>query len=142
MGKVIYENKLSCKEDIEGFVLEGQADISFPDGAMKLKSVVNPDEGQKANFVLWCPVSFPSDVSIEWEFRPIKEPGLAILFFAAKGKSGVSVLDGSLMKGTGEYPQYTAEISTLIMSHISEEKSRTRELFTPVTFAKATDFIW
>ena len=138
MGKLIYENHLAKKEDIEGFVLEGQADISFPEGAMRLKSVIDPSEGQKANFVLWCPVSFPSDVCIEWEFKPIKEPGLAIMFFAAKGRSGVPVLDNSLAKRTGEYPQYhSGDINAFHVSYF-----RMRELSILVTSGKATAFIW
>jgi hypothetical protein len=131
MGKIIYENHLAKKEDIEGFVLEGQANISFAGGAMKLKSVVDPKEGQKANFVLWCPVSFPSDVSIEWEFRPIKEPGLAIMFFAAKGKSGVPVLDESLMKRTGEYPQYhSGDINAYHISYFRRKEPDERAFHT------------
>ena len=131
MGKIIYENNLAKKEDIEGFVLEGQADISFPEGAMRLKSVIDPSEGQKANFVLWCPVSFPSDVSIEWEFRPIKEPGLAIMFFAAKGRSGVPVLDSSLSKRTGEYPQYhSGDINAFHVSYFRRKEPDERAFHT------------
>lgn len=131
MGKLIYENHLAKKEDIEGFVLEGQADISFPEGAMRLKSVIDPSEGQKANFVLWCPVSFPSDVSIEWEFRPIKEPGLAIMFFAAKGRSGVPVLDSSLAKRSGEYPQYhSGDINAFHVSYFRRKEPDERAFHT------------
>ena len=131
MGKIIYENSLAKQEDIEGFVLEGKADISFDGGAMKLKSVVDPSEGQKANFVLWCPVSFPSDVSIEWEFRPIKEPGLAIMFFAAKGRSGVPVLDESLEKRTGEYPQYhSGDINAFHVSYFRRKEPDERAFHT------------
>lgn len=131
MGKLIYENHLAKKEDIEGFVLEGQADISFPEGAMRLKSVIDPSEGQKANFVLWCPVSFPSDVCIEWEFKPIKEPGLAIMFFAAKGRSGVPVLDNSLAKRTGEYPQYhSGDINAFHVSYFRRKEPDERAFHT------------
>ncbi|MBE5830252.1 MAG: DUF1961 family protein [Butyrivibrio sp.] len=131
MGKLIYENHLAKKEDIEGFVLEGQADISFPEGAMRLKSVIDPSEGQKANFVLWCPVSFPSDVCIEWEFKPIKEPGLAIMFFAAKGRNGVPVLDNSLAKRTGEYPQYhSGDINAFHVSYFRRKETDERAFHT------------
>lgn len=131
MGKLIYENHLAKKEDIEGFVLEGQADISFPEGAMRLKSVIDPSEGQKANFVLWCPVSFPSDVCIEWEFKPIKEPGLAIMFFAAKGISGVPVLDSSLAKRTGEYHQYhSGDINAFHVSYFRRKEPDERAFHT------------
>ena len=83
MSKVIYDNPLACENDIKDFVLEGEADISFDGGALSIrgKSEAGSD---RLNF--WCPKSFPSDVKIEWEFRPIKEPGTAQLFFAAKEK--------------------------------------------------------
>lgn len=34
MEKLIYENSLSCEEDIKDFVLEGQAKITFQKNAM------------------------------------------------------------------------------------------------------------
>ena len=105
-GKLIYENKLSCEKDVEGFVLEGSANLSFPEGKLRMENALSAAEGQKANYVLWCPEDFPSDVRIEWKFRPIKEPGLAILFFAAKGRNGEDIFADSLAERTGEYVQY------------------------------------
>ena len=101
-GKLIYENKLSCEKDVEGFVLEGSANLSFPEGKLRMENALSAEEGQKANYVLWCPEDFPSDVRIEWKFRPIKEPGLAILFFAAKGRNGEDIFADSLAERTGE----------------------------------------
>lgn len=105
-GKLIYENSLSCEEDIKDFVLEGKAKIDFEDGAMRLENALAAENGQKANYVLWCPEEFPSDVYITWEFKPIKEPGLAIMFFAAKGRNGEDLFAPSLQPRTGEYPLY------------------------------------
>ena len=131
MAKVIYENPLDSKECIKDFILEGEADISFPDGAMRLKSVLSPEEGQKANFVLWCPMSFPSDIMIEWEFRPIKEPGLAMLFFAAKNRNGGSIFDELLDKRTGEYNQYhSGEINTYHVSYFRRKEPAERAFHT------------
>ena len=131
MGKLIYENALASKEDIKGFVLEGQADISFDNKAMRLKNVLDPVEGQRANFVLWCPVAFPSDISIEWEFRPIREPGLAIMFFAAKGRSGVPALDESLAKRCGEYAQYhSGDINAFHVSYFRRKEPDERAFHT------------
>lgn len=59
----------------------GSAEIYFENGKMRMKNALSADLGQKSNFVYWCNEDFPSDVQIEWEFRPIEEPGLAILFF-------------------------------------------------------------
>ena len=94
--ELIYQNSLSCEEDIKGFVLEGSAKISFEEGKMSLDNAMDAANGQKANYVLWCPEDFPSDVFIEWDFRPLREPGLCILFFAAQGINGESIFDESL----------------------------------------------
>lgn len=104
--KLIYENPLACEADIKDFILEGQAKISFPGGRMQLENLMDAENGQKANYVLWCPVDFPADVLITWDFLPIKEPGLCILFFSALGRNGEDIFDGKLAERTGEYPQY------------------------------------
>lgn len=103
---LIYENNLSCQEDIQDFILEGNANITFPNGRMRMENMLDAKQGQKANYVLWCPKDFPADVYITWEFMPIREPGLCILFFAAKGRNGEDLFDKSLQKRTGEYPLY------------------------------------
>lgn len=104
--ELIYENKLSNEDDIKGFVLEGEANISFQDGSMELKNALSADLGQKSNFVLWCDKDFPDDIEITWDFSPIKEPGLCIMFFSAKGLNGESIFDEGLAKRTGEYNMY------------------------------------
>lgn len=76
MSKVIYDNPLACENDIKDFALEGEADISFDSGAMRIKS------GCEA--LLWYKVPLPSDVRIDWEFCPLEDTGAAQLHFAAK----------------------------------------------------------
>ena len=104
--KLIYENPLSCEKDIEGFILEGNAKLSFPEGALRMENAMDASLGQKANFVLWCPEDFPEDVYITWDFKPLNEPGLCILFFAARGMNGESAFSEELNQRTGEYVQY------------------------------------
>lgn len=104
--KLIYENLLSCERDIENFRLEGKANITFCDGKMRMENALAAENGQKANYVLWCPEDFPEDVYITWDFKPLSEPGLCILFFAAKGINGEDIFDPSIKERTGEYPQY------------------------------------
>jgi hypothetical protein len=131
MSKIIYENPLDSQECIGDFILEGKAEISFPEGAMRLKNALSPKEGQKANFVLWCPVSFPSDVRIDWEFRPLEEPGLAMMFFAAKARSGVSIFDETLSKRTGEYKQYhSGDINAFHVSYFRRKEPDERAFHT------------
>lgn len=103
---LIYDNPLASETDIKDFVLEGSAVASFPQGRLRLENALSAAEGQKANYVLWCPQNFPSDVYIQWDFWPVKEPGLSILFFAAQGRNGEDLFDASLAPRTGEYPLY------------------------------------
>jgi hypothetical protein len=104
--KLIYENPLASEGDIKEFILEGQAKFSFENGCLRMENALSTAEGQKANYVFWLNRDFPSDVCIEWDFKPVKEPGLAIMFFAAKGRNGEDIFDDKLVKRTGEYPQY------------------------------------
>lgn len=129
--RLIYENPLSCEEDIKGFVLEGRANISFEGGRMRMENALAAAEGQKANYVLWCPEDFPADVRVEWNFRPIKEPGLAILFFAAKGRKGEDIFDPSLAARTGEYVQYHhGDINAFHVSYFRRKEPDERALHT------------
>ncbi len=104
--KLIYQNPLSRESDVEGFVMEGSAVVYFENGKMRMKNAMDANLGQKSNFVYWCPEDFPSDVSIEWDFRPIEEPGLAIMFFSAKGKNGEDLFSPDLQKRDGQYNLY------------------------------------
>ena len=104
--ELIYANPLDCADAVKDFVLEGSAALSFPQGRLRLENKLDASLNQKANYVLWCPENFPSDIAIEWDFWPIREPGLAIMFFAAKGRNGEDLFDISLQKRTGEYPLY------------------------------------
>lgn len=104
--KLIYENALSCAEEVKDFVLEGSAEIYFENEKMRMKNALSPELGQKSNFVFWCDKDFPSDIRIEWDFRPIEEPGLAIMFFAAKGCGGEDLFDKSLAPRDGQYNLY------------------------------------
>lgn len=104
--KLIYENPLSRPEDVADFRLEGRAEVSFPAGRLRLQNVLDESLGQKANFVYWCDRDFPCNLCVRWDFWPVKEPGLCILFFAAKGRNGEDLFSPSLKPRTGEYEMY------------------------------------
>jgi len=104
--RLIYENPLACEADLKDFVLEGKARMSFPEGRLRLENAESAEKGQKANYVLWCRERFPADFRMEISFRPVREPGLAMLFFAAGGRNGEDLFDPRLAARTGEYVQY------------------------------------
>lgn len=130
-SKLIYENPLNSEKDVEGFVLEGSANISFPEGRMRMENAMDPAAGQKANFVYWCRSEFPSDVSISWDFWPVKEPGLCILFFSARGINGKDIFDSSLAERNGEYDKYHhGDINTLHVSYFRRKWEEERAFHT------------
>lgn len=129
--RLIYENSLSKEEDVKDFVLEGKAAVSFPNGRMRIESVISPDEGQKANYVFWCDREFPENVRIEWDFKPVSEPGLAMIFLAAKGIDGEDLFDKKLKPRTGEYPQYHhGDINAFHISYFRRKEKDERQFHT------------
>lgn len=118
LGEVIYENAFADPSDVVGFRLEGDAAVTFPQGRMRMENRRDPGEGQAANFVYWCPENFPSDIVVSWDFWPIREPGLCILFFSAIGGEGQDLFDDSLAERAGEYNQYhSSDINALHVSY-------------------------
>ncbi|MDQ0231364.1 hypothetical protein J2S19_002647 [Metabacillus malikii] len=106
-GKCLYENPLSSLDYVNDWVLEGKANVTIMDNSLQLENRLEADKyGDKAHFVFWCPVQFPDEIIIEWEFSPLREPGLCMLFFSAAGRDGEDLFDDSLPKRTGMYPEY------------------------------------
>lgn len=109
---LLYENPLATPADVAAFRMEGPGVVSFPRGRMRLESTMDPGPdtdqagNQRANLVFWCPEVFPDNIQISWEFTPLHEPGLAILFFAAVGQDGKDLFDPSLAPRHGPYGQY------------------------------------
>jgi len=123
----MYENPLASREHTAGFVLEGEASIVFPHGAMRLANSLDASIGQEANFVYWCPEIFPDDIEIEWDFTPLREPGLSMLFFAARGKEGADLFDPRLAKREGLYKHYhSGDIDALHMSYFRRKAVKER----------------
>ncbi|GAA4842512.1 YesU family protein [Paenibacillus vulneris] len=106
LGELIYHNPLTSEEDVQHFIMEGQAAITFPQKRMRMENMLDPQLGQQANFVFWCPVDFPDSIAVSWDFWPIREPGLCMTFFSATGANGEDLFDPSLAPRTGIYPQY------------------------------------
>lgn len=105
-GDILYRNALAKPEDVADFVAEGDPVLSFPQGAMRLENGRDPAEGQAANYLFWCPEIFPANFQASWSFRPLREPGLAMFWFAAAGRNGEDLFDASLAPRAGEYRQY------------------------------------
>lgn len=79
-------------------------------------------------------MEFPDCIRISWEFLPLAEPGLAMVFFSATGQGGRNLFSPQLVPRTGYYPQYhSGDIDALHVSyfrhkHAEERASRTCNL--------------
>ena len=129
--KLIYDNPLSCESDVKDFVPEGSVKVYFENGRMRMQNALDPELGQKSNFVFWCDRDFPSDIAIEWDFRPIEEPGLAIMFFSAKGCGGEDLFDKSLAPRDGQYNLYhSGDINAYHISYFRRKWDEERAFHT------------
>lgn len=118
LGEPLYENPLAGERDIATFVLEGQAQLTFPNGRLRMENMLDPELGQASNYALWCSEDFPDNVYFSWDFWPLREPGLSMFFFAATAREGGSIFAPSLTKRTGQYGQYHhGEIDTLHLAY-------------------------
>ena len=139
-GEVVYENPLSSPDDIRGFRMEGDGVATFPLGRMRMEGTRDPSEGQAANIVHWCDRDFPDDVEISWDFIPVHEPGLCILFFAAAGRNGEDLFDAALEPRSGPYDQYHhGDIDALHVSYFRRKAAPERG-FTTCNLRKSYGF--
>ncbi len=119
-----YTNPLAQASDLDGWRMEGQGIATFPNGRLRLEGTCDPGPdtdqaaNQLANLVFWCPVEFPDNIVISWDFWPVREPGLCILFFAARGQQGEDLFDPALAPRSGPYNQYHhGDINALHISY-------------------------
>ncbi|CAN5385611.1 YesU family protein [soil metagenome] len=130
-SELIYENPLTNNGDIADFVMEGDAVLSFLNGRLRMENTLDPALGQKSNFVFWCEQELPDNVCVSWEFWPIREPGLAMLFFSARAENGKSIFDPALKPRAGIYDQYhDGDINALHVSYFRRKHPRERAFCT------------
>lgn len=128
---LLYENPLAKPEDVADFVAEGSPVISFPMGAMRLENGMSADQGQAANYLFWCPEIFPPDFVATWQFKPIREPGLAMFWMSAAGRNGEDLFDPSLAKREGNYRQYhSGDINGYHVSYFRRKQEDERQFHT------------
>ncbi len=139
-GELVYENPLASESDVDGWIMEGQASVTFPEGRMRMESVLDASAGQAANFVYWCPEKMPDNIIIEWDFTPLSDEGLAIMFFGADGQNGKDLFDSSLAERTGEYKQYhSSDINAFHVSYYRRSEVSERE-FNVANLRKSAGF--
>ncbi|KIL93081.1 hypothetical protein FAVG1_03057 [Fusarium avenaceum] len=108
--KLLYRNTFNSSDAITDWVAEGPVKASISNNTLELTA--------SSDFVYWVPEVFPERIRISWEFSPIEEPGLAIIFFGAASTEGGSIFDKGLKPRNGSYPQYhSSDIRTLHASY-------------------------
>ena len=126
----------------KGFGWRAMLQSLFQTVACEWKTAAIPGEGQAANFVFWCPEDFPADIAVTWDFWPVREPGLCILFFSALGRGGEDIFDSSLAPRAGEYKQYhSSDINALHVSYF-RRKALKNALFRFAICARVMVFTW
>lgn len=108
--ELVYEQSFDLNDEqwqheSQNWVMEGKGVSDCGHGFLRLKSTMfTVPRNADGHFNLWLKEDFPADVSIEWEFR-YTEPGprgLAIIIWAAKGRSGEDIFDPALPERRGE----------------------------------------
>ena len=137
MSSAIYMNPLAQTSNIDGWRMEGEGKVSFPNGRMRLEGARDPGPdtdqaaNQRANLVYWCSVEFQDNIFISWDFWPVQEPGLCILFFATRGRNGEDLFDSGLAPRSGPYDQYHhGDINALHISYFRRRYAAERRFCT------------
>ncbi|WP_017472473.1 DUF1961 family protein [Amphibacillus jilinensis] len=140
-GDVLYQNRLMDQEDLKDFKAEGPVKLNFINQRLVLESSKDSDQhGDFAHWVLWCVHDFPDQIMIEWEFEPIQEPGLAMLFFAATDKTGDDIFSPELPARQGHYPEYhSGAINTFHLSYFRRKWEQER-MFCTCNLRKSAGF--
>jgi hypothetical protein len=138
---VLYSNPLGGPADVADWVAEGPLALGTHEGALELSGALDDAEhGDYAHWTFWCPVELPDGIRISWEFRPLAEPGLAMLFFAAGGHRGLDLFSPDLAPRTGYYPQYhSGSIDALHVSYF-RHKYESERAFRTCNLRKSAGF--
>ena len=106
-GRLLYSSRMDNKESMRGWVLEGPAIIDYADESMIMRSKIpDPPDGSTGHFNYWCPEDFPSNVIVEWEFKPLSDKGVCHFFFSARGQNGEDLFSPVLPARDGHFQQY------------------------------------
>uniref|UniRef100_UPI0026E94CFB DUF1961 family protein n=1 Tax=Streptococcus merionis TaxID=400065 RepID=UPI0026E94CFB len=132
--KLVYENSLCGLDVLSDWIKEGNVAIEESADGVILSNLDDEKLGDYAHWTIWIPDIFPKNVQIEWDFKPLREPGLCMVFFAAKGRNGESIFSSKLAKRSGYYPEYhSGDIDAYHISYFrhkyeSERRFRTCNL--------------
>lgn len=138
--QTIYTNPLSTASDLTGFHHEGPVTSTFAYNRWRFATAPTTSADHDTHAVTWCPQPFPDHIHLAWSFQPLADPGLAMLFFAARGIDGTDLLNSSLANRNGIYSQYHhGDINALHLSYFRRKMATERE-FTTCNLRKSHGF--
>lgn len=107
-GKLLYAPDFSRKGVFDTWRMEGPGVTRIEDGGwLHMESALKDSAGLgTGHFVYWPPEVVPTDFVAEWEFQPLSDEGLCIVFLAAKGQKGEHLFDPALAKRNGTFRGY------------------------------------
>jgi hypothetical protein len=132
-GGIIYSSKMNNESSVMDWILEGPGIISFEDGKMIMRSEIpNPQDGATGHFNYWCPVEFPESFIAEWEYQPMSERGICLIFFATQGKNGEDIFLPTLPQRDGHFQPYVndALMNYWIVFYSNHRRMRTTNMAT------------
>lgn len=132
MTLVPFRAPLAARAELESWVAEGAVGIEEQDGALALFSTADEAElGDHAHWTLWCPEVFGPDIRVSWDFSPLTDEGLAMVFVGAAGAHGEDLFDPELAPRSGHYPQYhSSDIRALHVSYYRRKWETERRFHT------------
>ena len=105
---LIFSADWDSQHTLSHWAMEGPGEVVEATGnAMTLQTISDLASNLPGHFVYWSPAILPASFIAEWEFKPLSETGLAIVFFAAHGSGDRDIFDNSLRPRDGIFTQYT-----------------------------------
>ena len=105
--RLIYFNPLTDHSSLTSWVMEGPGEVSVSSDGLTMRTASKRHGAGPGHFVYWCSEVLPESFIAQWDFRPISETGLAIVFFSAHGPGGTGIFDPKLPQRDGAFNQYT-----------------------------------
>ncbi len=128
MSRLLYRNPLRSPADLADWIGEGPVAMTETPTGVELSSSGGDDDG---HWTLWCPEEFGDGIRISWDFTPVAEPGLAMIFFGATTVDGASIFDADAAPRTGAYPEYhSGDLRALHVSYFRRRWPDERALHT------------
>lgn len=106
-GALRYAPDFTQESTFAAWRMEGPGVTRLQDGWLHMESAMKDSPGLGGgHFVYWPAEVLPADFVAEWEFQPLSDRGLCIVFLAARGQKGEHLSDKGLAPRDGTFRGY------------------------------------